>query len=248
MAKTVPTPEEVVAAIKDVAAALGRSPSRPEFIARSGITEYHILKHFESWNAAVRSAGLDPDETNIRANDEELLADWATLVRKHRRIPPRHQYRREGRFGPGVFDRHFGPWSGFPAVFRRFAEGRPEWADVVALLPVEVPMPDEPAHVRPTRPDVTGRSYMKLDGRPTYGDPIDFRGLRHAPVNEDGVVFLNFREHGHPVDGCDVIVCWRHNWPECPSRLEVVGLESVIRSLGRDSDDGVYLSAGGARR
>jgi len=20
----------------------------------------------------------------------------------------------------------------------------------------------------------------------------------------------------HPPEGCDVIVCWRHNWPECP--------------------------------
>jgi hypothetical protein len=41
----------------------------------------------------------------------------------------------------------------------------------------------------------------------------------------------NFRDHGHPVDGCDVIVCWRHNWPECPEDIEVVELSSVIKSL-----------------
>ncbi len=28
----------------------------------------------------------------------------------------------------------------------------------------------------------------------------------------------NFHTHGHPVDGCDVIVCWEHNWPDLPSR------------------------------
>lgn len=41
----------------------------------------------------------------------------------------------------------------------------------------------------------------------------------------------NFRDHGHPSNGCDVIVCWRHNWPECPSNLEVVELSRVIQSL-----------------
>ncbi len=38
----------------------------------------------------------------------------------------------------------------------------------------------------------------------------------------------NFKEHRHDPDGCDVIVCWRHNWPDCPERLEVVELASVV--------------------
>jgi hypothetical protein len=42
----------------------------------------------------------------------------------------------------------------------------------------------------------------------------------------------NFRDHGHPASGCDVIVCWRHNWHECPENIEVVELSSVIKSLG----------------
>jgi hypothetical protein len=32
--------------------------------------------------------------------------------------------------------------------------------------------------------------------------------------------------HGHPPDGCDLIVCWEHNWPESP--LEVVELKSAL--------------------
>jgi hypothetical protein len=35
----------------------------------------------------------------------------------------------------------------------------------------------------------------------------------------------NFLMHGHPVDGCDMIVCWKHNWPECP--LEVLELKTM---------------------
>jgi hypothetical protein len=34
----------------------------------------------------------------------------------------------------------------------------------------------------------------------------------------------NFHLHGHDPKGCDVIVCWRHNWRECPAELEVIEL------------------------
>jgi hypothetical protein len=115
-----------------------------------------------------------------------------------------------------------------------------------------------------------------LHGRPSYGQPTDFRGLRHEPVNEQGVVLLfgmvakelgyiveavqsgfpdceakrqiaphrwqrvhiefefesrNFRDHGHPITGCDIIVCWRHNWPDPPPHLEILELSSLINSL-----------------
>ncbi|HYL63997.1 MAG TPA: hypothetical protein VE077_15370 [Candidatus Methylomirabilis sp.] len=40
----------------------------------------------------------------------------------------------------------------------------------------------------------------------------------------------NFRDHGHPEHGCDMIVCWRHNWEECPKHIEVLELSSVIKS------------------
>ena len=34
----------------------------------------------------------------------------------------------------------------------------------------------------------------------------------------------NFQKHRHRKDGCDVIVCWKHNWKECPEWIEVVEL------------------------
>jgi len=36
----------------------------------------------------------------------------------------------------------------------------------------------------------------------------------------------NFQKHGHDPNGCDLIVCWEHNWPECP--VEVLELSSMI--------------------
>ncbi len=39
----------------------------------------------------------------------------------------------------------------------------------------------------------------------------------------------NFALHGHDPQGCDVIVCWRHNWRECPEMLEVIELGRILR-------------------
>ena len=108
-------------------------------------------------------------------------------------------------------------------------------------------------------------SYATAGVRPAqlYGEPIDFRGLRHAPINEQGVVYLfgmvsrelgfyveaiqqgfpdcegkylydqkknlwakariefefcasSFKDHGHDPGGCDFVVCWINDWPDCP--------------------------------
>ena len=46
----------------------------------------------------------------------------------------------------------------------------------------------------------------------------------------------NFHDHGHPVNGCDVIACWRHNWDECPKHIEVLELSNVIRTSNNTAD------------
>lgn len=271
--------ETIVQAIKQAAESLGKCPSRREFTARSGINENQILSHFESWRDAVRNAGLQPHRAPDPLTEDQLLRDWADVVRELRRIPTVQQYRRMGGHSPETFMRRFGPWVDMPGRFRTYAAGNAVWVDVLALLPplsiepTRTPI-DEQSDEAPTSP--APQRHRKLEHRPTYGNPIDFRGLRHEPVNENGVVFLfgmvarelgymveavqagfpdceakrqvgtdrwqrvriefefesrNFRDHGHAPDGCDVIVCWRHNWPECPSHLEVVELSSVIRRL-----------------
>jgi hypothetical protein len=283
---------EILDAIKYAARELGKCPSRAEFIAHFGITEYQVLKYFPSWNSAVAAAGLEADTSNIKLNDAALLEDWGNLVRKLRQIPTRTQYRHHGNFGSSSFDHHFGPWSQLPDIFRQFAEHKPEWNDVLALLPVPTPgvKPSVPVSLNSETAFQSGEAFSrrpskpvhaKLENRPVYGNHLDFRGLRHEPVNENGVIFLfgivarelgysveavqqgfpdceakrlvgvgkwqrariefeyesrNFRDHGHPVDGCDVIVCWRHNWPECPEHIEVLELSEIINQLGKSEE------------
>jgi hypothetical protein len=42
----------------------------------------------------------------------------------------------------------------------------------------------------------------------------------------------NFVAHAHDPKKCDVIVCWEHNWPECPEWIEVVELKKVVEEMG----------------
>ena len=38
----------------------------------------------------------------------------------------------------------------------------------------------------------------------------------------------SFKTHGHDPSGVDVIICWTHNWKECPKRIEVIELSSLL--------------------
>ncbi len=303
-----PDKQFILDSLAAIARGADRPPSRSEFLSLSGISEHSVLQFFPSWSAALRAAGLQPYTLNLRLQDCELLEDWGHAVRRNHKFPTRRVYRHLGKFDHRTFERRFGPWSQLPGVFRNFARSKPEWADVLALLPAPAPEPS-PKHALnpppnsvpspaadaasnptvaqaflPVRLSPSNKScpppakvrYPPLDDRPTYGQPMDFRGLRHEPVNEQGVVLLfgivakelgytveavqsgfpdceakrqigpqrwqrvhlefefesrNFRDHGHSLTGCDVIVCWRHNWPGCPPQIEILELSSLIKSL-----------------
>lgn len=96
------TKDDILAAIKKAAEALGHPPSTREFEASSRVSEYQLTKHFPTWNDAVREAGYPPNESNVRIEDEQLLQDWAEVVRKLREIPTVVQYRRHGKHNDRV--------------------------------------------------------------------------------------------------------------------------------------------------
>ncbi|HVG89904.1 MAG TPA: hypothetical protein VNB54_00300 [Alphaproteobacteria bacterium] len=41
----------------------------------------------------------------------------------------------------------------------------------------------------------------------------------------------SFAEHGHDPKGCDLIVCWRHNWQGCPKEMMVVELRRIVGKI-----------------
>src|SRR5260370_37009408 len=183
--------QDILDSIRAIAKGLGRAPTRSEFVSLAGISEYFVSQCFPSWNDAVRSAGLHANPMNVRLEDSELLKDWGGTVRANRAIPARRAYRRLGKYDSRTLERRFGPWSSLSEVFLNFAKDSPEWADVLALLPVPVLKQDHGSNndlASPIMPKKT--RHVPLKDRATYGNPTHFRGLRHEPVNEQGVVLL----------------------------------------------------------
>ena len=41
----------------------------------------------------------------------------------------------------------------------------------------------------------------------------------------------NFKQHGHDATLVDYIVCWEHEWGNCPEYIEVIELKELIRNL-----------------
>lgn len=42
---------------------------------------------------------------------------------------------------------------------------------------------------------------------------------------------LQFKKHGHDPSQCDLIVCWRHNWKNCPPHIQVLELSKLVAGL-----------------
>jgi len=222
MADQLPDKNAVLDAIKKLAKELGRAPSSSEFKKSSGIRRHHVKRHFETWGAAVRAAGLEPDSSRNPIPPETLLQDWAAVARRARRIPTLAKYHLEGNYSPDTLTKKFGSWAKIPERFREFAQSHSEWEDVVALIPSGHASGQRQSSVSPanSKSDETGRKQRspRLDGRPTYGDPIDFRGLRNEPVNEQGVVFLFgmvARELGYLVEAVQA------GYPDCEAKRQV---------------------------
>ena len=64
--------------------------------------------------------------------------------------------------------------------------------------------------------------------RPAFPDCLAYR---HAGESEKRVRIefefrsSNFKAHRHNAQECDCIVCWHHDWPDAPDRIEVIELK-----------------------
>jgi hypothetical protein len=73
-------------------------------------------------------------------------------------------------------------------------------------------------------------------------DPITWKPVRI----ELEVLSRNFLSHGHPLDGCDYIVCWRDNWPGSP--IPVISIQQIIEKNSLDGERFLYIPKEGSLR
>jgi len=276
------TKEEIIAELRRVAEEVQPSLlTYNQFKQHGRINVSTVLNTFGTWNEAKEVAGLGlippggfPGLNTPSRPDDEYLQEIIRLTRELGKRPTISVMNAKGQFSDWPYRQRWGSLEkackvayakyGFPQATQLTDSEQPTQAEFVSIsTQVVVPQTYKPAA-------------PQLRKKVQFGEPIDFRGLRFAPINEQGVVYLfgmisrelgfliesirtdypdcegkrcvdpkkqrweqvsiefeyqssHFREHGHSPEGCDLIVCWIHDWQDCPS--EVLELSSQIKYL-----------------
>ncbi len=251
--------------LRRLAKELGRAPTKKDIAGhgRAGYKPYERL--FGSLANARERAGLERG-LERRISDDDLLDELGRVWDEIGRRPEAREMVARGRYSAKPYRRRWGTWLDACEAFVR-SRSLPEKKTERLTQPVQGLAEGS---IRP--PGARARK------RAQYGEPIDFRGLRHAPINEQGVVYLfgvlsrelgfiveavrseypdceakrevrgspgiwesvrvefefkssRFSSHLDVIDECDIVVCWEHDWDDCP--LEVISLKDVVRRLAR---------------
>lgn len=267
--------EEIIAAVKECTAKLGRVPRQEEFRVIMSVKRHVVRKHFSNYTQLLAECGLERQGYGVALTLESMFLDWASLVRSMGKVPTSTDYDRHGTHSCRPFMNRFRYWREVPAGMLAYMVEKGlggEWQDEMKIIADHLGMPLEEATKYKLPSGCTSRPRILAD-RPIYGLPLLQGPLTFAPTNEAGVLAAfacharelgftilrlqaafpdcealrevgpnkgqrvlieleyesrNFLDHLHPITGCDLIVCWINNWPECP--LEVIELRTAIRN------------------
>ena len=132
--------EQILAEIRRLAAEIGRPPGVRHFQTRAGLAQ-HLWRgrYWARWSDALREAGLEPNPPFLRPHSDVLFEQLAVATRSFGRFPtgPELAIYRQTHPAPTALTLrcHFGGKSGAISRLRDWAAARPDYADVVALLP-----------------------------------------------------------------------------------------------------------------
>jgi hypothetical protein len=275
--------QEIIQEIKMLANKVSPRPLTQQYFKSESTIPLGTLQYqFGTFNKAVEAAGLKPNPSGIPAagrkllTEDELFDEIARLWRLEGCPPNKSILNAEGKYSSSPYKKRWGSFSNAVDEYRRRHPEMPT-QDTLMVGPRLVPGGEVQTHV--VIPATHKPQSATAKKRLLYGEPLDFRGLRYAPVNEQGVVYLfgmvsrelgfliesirteypdcegkrctepdgtawehvriefehrssNFKEHGHNAENCELIVCWIHDWKDCP--IEVLELRSEIKKLTRN--------------
>jgi hypothetical protein len=103
----------------------------------TGISRNHVAWRFQGYRAAVRAAGLEPENNGVRIETAALLHDWGNVLRQVDAVPSGREYERAGRYSRFAFYERFKGWTAIPAAFcKSVAAGAlaGDWTDVLEII------------------------------------------------------------------------------------------------------------------
>jgi hypothetical protein len=131
------TKQQILAALKTAARKLGHPPTSLELRRMTGISRNQVAWRFHGYRAAVRAAGLEPENNGVRIETAALLHDWANVLREVDAVPSGREYERAGRYSRFAFYERFKGWTAIPAAFcKSVAAGAltGDWTDVLEII------------------------------------------------------------------------------------------------------------------
>ena len=190
-----------------VARTLGKIPTMGDYEARARYSIQPLMRRYGTW-------GEVPAGMAEYARAQSLEGEWADVMEMiaRRRSSVQKTARRLVR--PPASLREDQPVYGTPLTFSPLTFAPTHEGGVLFLFG--------------TMAEELGFAVLRI--QPSFPDCEALREVSPGKWQWLRIEFelesRNFLAHGHPVKGCDMIVCWNHNWEDCP--LEVVELRKIV--------------------
>lgn len=221
MGRKTHTRESIIQTLQSLASSLKKDTLSKHDLAGI-ISPSSITNHFGSVGNALEAAGLRRrashealDAVRHTLTSDDLFQALLELERTLGREPRSTEFSANGRLSLMPFRKRFGTWKNSLAFYRKWKSDTGvvvhNGTSAILRLPPDavvngISAPDALSLISTS----TIKSPMQF-----YGEPIDFRGLRHAPINEQGVVYLFgmvSRELGFYIESVQV------GFPDCEGK------------------------------
>jgi hypothetical protein len=213
------------------------SVSRAEFLRRSGVTDRKLQRLFGRYNRLVEAAGLVPLKFRgmgaIQYSHQETMAEIARVLRIPNSKLTSRFFEECSSMSLRVCLRRFGSWFNtlkataetldprrdgeLLARIRAYTAAHGETSQAAEPTAGETPCVPQPVAAEDVKLPATEGEVVGDHGT-VYGDFIHFRGLEHAPINEQGVIFLFgmiCRELGY------VVEILKTGFPDCEAKRQL---------------------------
>lgn len=212
------TKDQIIEILKNLAEQLGKKTlSQKEILKVIPIS--NINYHFGNVGNALDSAGLirkAPGEhfkgQKKKLSDEQLFEALYSLEQKIGKEPGYNDNSANGEYSVRPYTQRFGKWIDVLSHYRKWKMENNKNISPINSDNLTIKIPSLIRKSKNLSIDLS-----KTVPQQFYGEPIDFRGLRHAPINEQGVVFLFAmisRELGFSIESI------QQGFPDCEGKYE----------------------------
>ena len=245
------TPESLVTRLRELAATTGSDDiSKTEFLKATGISRHCITRAFGRYAALREAAGLRAP-FNTKLDNDTMLRLLRDACLAAGGVPSFGQIERFGAPAKTTYSKRWRNWHGVRQALREWLTvNDPGFPYLSALhdkpsrirrrtqMPAAnfgAPLNPGPLLHQPTNElgvvalfgglatalgfsiERVGAGFPDCEAKQRVSG-----GWRRVRI-EFEFQSRNFERHGHDPEGCDLIVCWEHNWTECP--VEVIELK-----------------------